>query len=226
MGRDDMANRFPPRADGAALGAMQHFVEGIAQQPGAFMLGEPDVKCLRQAVGRFADAYRAASNRATRSTTDVVLKDQMRASAEALIRGYANRIRVNAGIRDELKIAVGVNPDNPTRSKRFVQPTSPVLTVVAATNGAHTLRYADSLAPNRVAKPFGATTLLLFVAIGDEPATDPKSARHYGNFTRNQIVVNFDSKHRRKTATYFARWSGQRGDVGPWSIPVSMTIAA
>jgi hypothetical protein len=64
------------------------------------------------------------------------------------------------------------------------------------------------------------------MAIGDEAVREPTEARWYGQFKRNPIVVKFDSKDDCRKATYFARWISPRGEVGPWSLPVSMAIAA
>jgi hypothetical protein len=38
--------------------------------------------------------------------------------------------------------------------------------------------------------------------------------------------VDFQPEHDGKVATYFACWSGRRGETGPWSASVSMRIAA
>jgi hypothetical protein len=55
---------------------------------------------------------------------------------------------------------------------------------------------------------------------------NPANARLIGDYTRNPVVVAFEHRADGKKATYFARWKGSRGDVGPWSTPVSMRIAA
>ena len=34
------------------------------------------------------------------------------------------------------------------------------------------------------------------------------------------------AKDNKKIATYWGRWANSKGQVGPWSLPVSMTIAA
>jgi hypothetical protein len=58
------------------------------------------------------------------------------------------------------------------------------------------------------------------------PAYDPKQAQFRGTVTRNSVHVGFEPSENGKVATYFARWAGRRGDVGPWSLPVFMRIAA
>ena len=55
---------------------------------------------------------------------------------------------------------------------------------------------------------------------------DPEQAQFYGAFKKNPVAVGFDPADDGKVATYFARRASRRGDVGPWSLPVSMRIAA
>jgi hypothetical protein len=62
--------------------------------------------------------------------------------------------------------------------------------------------------------------------VASEPTADENDAKFYGAFTRNPIGVLFDDESDGKVATYFARWSTIRGEVGPWSVPVAMRIAA
>jgi len=68
--------------------------------------------------------------------------------------------------------------------------------------------------------------LQLFVAVGAEPSVDPAAAEFKGAFTKNPVAVGFVAGDDGKVATYFARWASRKGDVGPWSLPVSMRIAA
>jgi hypothetical protein len=223
-----MAERFPPRADAAALDVLRDFAEGIAANYARYMLGPSDSETITRVVDEFARAHRLAANPATRTNITVFAKDQARLQAELLCRGYRNRIAVNRGVRTADKRAIHVTPPNPSRSRIAVPMTAPTLTIVGATSGAHTMRFACSMNPNRIAKPFGAACLQLFRIVADDPvpAFDARRADSAGLFSRNLFAVECDLKHGGKTATYFGRWIGRRGDEGPWSQPVSMTIAA
>jgi hypothetical protein len=143
-----------------------------------------------------------------------------------LCRQYAILIKFNAGISDGDKIAIGVRPVNPNRVPINVPASSPLVSVIGATPGSQTLRFADTATPDKAAKPFGAVTLLLFVAIGEAAVVDPMAGRYVGSFTKNPVGVGFDASDAGKVATYFARWQSRRGEVGPWSAAVSMRIVA
>lgn len=53
-------------------------------------------------------------------------------------------------------------------------------------------------------------------------------ARHdtTASFTRTPFEVKFEHADSGKYCTYFARWISRRGEVGNWSVPVKMRIAA
>jgi hypothetical protein len=156
----------------------------------------------------------------------VLVKKQSRDLAQGVCERYAMRIRADDGISDVQKIAIGVRPLNRGRSKINCPQSSPLLGIVRAKNTIHVLCYKDTQTPESPAKPFGATELRLFVAIGGDEAVSVDHAKLVGKFTRNPIEVTFDHKHDRQRATYWARWASRRGEVGPWSLPVAMSIAA
>lgn len=212
--------------DAEALAWMQTFAGGLTASPGTYFVSAPQAASVQAAVDAFAAGYADAVDPATRTPVTVAIKDEARNAAEQLCRQFATLIKYNAGISNPDKIAIGVRPVNPERNPIDCPTSSPMLNVVAATPGSHTLRYADSLTPDSPAKPFGASELQLFVAVGDEIVADPDEARFYGKFTKNPVSVIYDAGENGKQATYFARWAGRRGDVGNWSSPVTMAIAA
>ena len=221
-----MPNDYIPAQDAQALAFMQTFAAGLSASPATYFVSVADATAVQNAVDAFAAAHADAVDPAQRTPVVVALKDEMRNAAAQLVRQFAVLIKYNAGISNPDKIAIGVRPVNPNREPINCPQTSPMLNVVAATPGAHTLRYADSLTPDSPARPFGASELQLFVAIAEEIVTDPDDAKFYNKFTRNPVAVGFDADDNGKQATYFARWAGRRGDFGPWSAPVTLAIAA
>lgn len=217
---------FIPSQDARALIWMRAFAAGIAASPALYMLAASDAATVSAAVDAFGAALASAADPATRTTVTVAIKDEARTSATQVCRQFARLIKFNAGVSDPDKIAIGVRPVNNNREPVGCPQTSPLLHLIAATPGAQVLRYADSTTPASPAKPFGATELQLFVAVGAAPAVDPAAARFCGKFTRNPVSIPFDNASNGRLATYFARWSSRRGETGPWSLPVTMAIAA
>lgn len=221
-----MADPFIPPKDSDALTAMETFSDGISEDPQKYFCSQSDAENIALVVLSFRNALKTAVTPATRTPLACDLKDETRAIAEQTVRAFANLIRPNAGISNQDKLAIGVRPINKQRTPIYVPTSSPLLNVLGATPAAHTVRYADSNSPDRAAKPFGATSLQLYVAVGEAAVGTPDTADFYGAFTKNPIGVLFSYADDGKVATYFARWADRKGEVGPWSLPVAMRIAA
>jgi hypothetical protein len=221
-----MASNYIPAKDAQALQWMQTFSGVLAADPAKYMISAPEAAAIVSAVDLFAAALADAVDPEQRTPVNIAIKDEARNNAEQLCRQVATLIKFNAGISNPDKMAIGVRPVNPNRDPINCPQTSPILSVIAATPGAQTLRFADSMTPDTGAKPFGATELQLFVAIAEEPTEDPDAASFYGKFTKNPVGVAFTPGDKGKEATYFARWGDRKGQTGPWSLPVTMTIAA
>ena len=217
---------FIPNDDSQAVTFMVQFANTIASGYSVYMLTHADSVTISAAVAAFQAAYALSSDPPTRNAISVMNKDNTRTSAELIVRQYAALIKPNAGISDSDKLAIGISPVNPSRTPINVPNSSPLMNIIGATPGSHTLRYADTSTPDSKKKPFGAMNLQLFVAVGTAAATDPTAARFYGAFTTNPVGVEFNSADNGKQATYFARWADRKGAVGPWSLPITMAIAA
>lgn len=220
------ATKYIPAQDCKALTWLQTFARGIQSDPAAYQLGVSDSGLISNAVNLYEATYADAHDPAERTAVAVNVKDEARNAAITLCRQYSALIKVNAGISNGLKIAIGVRPLNRSRQSVVAPGTSPLLNVIGATPGAQTLRYADSNTPQTGAKPFGVIQLQLFVAVGPERIADPEQAKFVGGFTKNPVGIPFDNSDDGKVATYFGRWATLKGDVGPWSLPVSMRVAA
>lgn len=221
-----MADSFIPAQDPQALIWMQSFANTLSANVGTYFISAADAATISSAVAAFAAALAISSEPSTRTPVTINDKDEARNAAEQVCRQFAILIKYNAGIGNGAKIAAGVRPVNPDREPIECPQSSPALNVVASTPGSQTLRYTDALTPDTRAKPFGATELQLFCVVGEEPATNPDNAKFMGKFTKNPVSVEFGAADNGKQATYFARWSSRKGEVGPWSLPVSMAIAA
>jgi hypothetical protein len=211
--------------DAARLAWMRAFINALLASPGTYFVSAIDCASILAAV----DAFQAAlviTDSPTRNSGDVADKNAKRAAAQAICRQYAKLIKYNAGISDQAKIDAGIKPPTTTSDPVDCPLASPLLAVVAATNGAHTLGFKNSVDLEAKGKPFGAVALNLYRVISTAPATDWNLAQHYGIFTRNPIPVVFEPSDNQKIATYFARWSSRRGGLSNWSAPVSMAIAA
>jgi len=221
-----MSRSFIPDTDHGALEWMQVFSQGITAAPATYGLVAADATAIANVVNAYAAAYAANIDPATKTKVTVIAKNNTRAAAESVCRQYAAVIKHNAGVTDENKAAIGVPPINNQHAPVPVPGTPPLLNVLGAIDGGHVVRFADAITPDSGAKPVGAASLQLFVAVGEAVVTDPDVAEFQGIHSRNGIDLSYGAAESGKYATYFGRWCGVRGDVGPWSKPASMRIAA
>ena len=221
-----MAEHSIPTQDGPAQVYMQNFADVIAANVGLYQLGAADSAAISAAAGAYSAALLLALNPPTRNELTIIAKDEARNAAEQIVRQYAMQIKFNAGIPTDAKAAIGVAQPNPTRTPINVPDTLPALLIVGSLKGSQTVQFRNPDTEGK-AKPFGATMVELWVAVTEEdPALFASQAKAYGLFTKNPIGVAFAEADDGKMATHFARWVDRKGQVGPWSLPVSMRIAA
>ena len=202
------------------------FASQLSSSPSAFLLTAAQAASVQAVVDDFVAKYQIAIAPETRTKATIIAKDDSRTVAENLCRQYAIIIKETPGISDENKVNAGVRPVNPNREPIDCPQTSPILTIIGNTPGAQSLQYRDPTEPLSRARPFGASELQLFLAISTTENAPLADARFIGKFTRNPISVEFNEPDNGKFATYYSRWASVRGETGPWSLPVSMAIAA
>lgn len=198
----------------------------IAASPTSYSLSTSDATAITAAFTSWHAAYLAATNPTTRNKTTVVDKNVQKANVLAVVRSYAALIRPNHAVSDALKTGLGLHIADTSPTPVPPPSSYPVLTINSAGNGVQQLHAADQFTPTKRARPVGTTGLLLFRAVDTTPAGGPSDAPFLSLVTRAAYQSTFDSADNGKIATYFARWTNSKGEVGPWSPGVSMTIAA
>jgi hypothetical protein len=227
MGRTRQTGPYIPDDDAGAREWMNNFAKHIASAPAAVGLSAADAATLTALAEAFDAAMERAGDPKMRTLVTIAEKDEARNAAKSAFRTYAMQIKANRGVDDAQKIALGIHVDSGSRTPIGAPINEPLLDIVAGFPGRHVLRYHDAATPKSRRKPPGASHLLLFAAIEEYEVRDPDQARFIGAYTRQPFDISFDvGKHAKKTATYFGRWLTAKGLLGPWSLPVSMTISA
>lgn len=218
---------------------MAAFAAALTAAPATYGITSGDALAIQTDVDTAVAAFdvggstaRLPNNPATFTRDTVAAKNSALVAALGICRQYAVSIQADNGVTDMAKIAAGILPRNFTRTPALVPASSPLIVIQKAQAGTHFFRFSDDGSPDSAAKPAGAVGLQIYVAIGTVAAPTPEGANFYGTFTSNGRtltalgpIIAYDSADAGKVATIFGRWVGKRGDVGPWSLPVSMTIA-
>lgn len=220
-----MTPYIPPR-DGDLMLWADNFRDLIVAAPATYGLAAPDGVVIAGVVDDFDAALTLATSDATKTKSTVAAKNGAKAAMLTIIRPYAQQIRNNLGVSTENKTALGLTIVDTSRTPIPTPSSSPLLSVIGATQGVHTLRFADANTPDKRSKPFGALGLQVFVAVGANPEDDVNAASFKTFITRQPAGIEYEHADNGKIATYFARWQTNTGKVGPWSNPVSFTIAS
>lgn len=220
-----MTAPYIPAKDGDFLAWVDNFDDLTSVNFAAYGLTGGEAASITTVRTNYDVAYADAVNPATRTPVTIAIKDTAKATALATVRPLAQKIRNNPAVADATKVALGLTV--PDTAPTPVPPpiTFPLLDLLRATPGQHWIQYRDSETPTAKAKPFGATGMELWQSVGDAPAVTPVGANYLGTVTKSPLSVTLDPGDAGKVATYFGRWITRRGLVGPWSSPVSLTVA-
>ena len=202
------------------------FAHQLSLTPGEYGQTAASIAGVVGAVDAAHAAWLVANLPGTRTTDSIASRDVLTADAVTEVRVLAKLIKAAPGVSDAALLRLGLRPNSTSRTPIYVPDTQPGLMVVGSTTGSQTLAYSNPADPTRRGKPFGAASIQILVAVAAGPVDDVRQANILGCYTRGPIGVAFDATDKGKTATYFARWQGRRGDVSPVSTPVSMLIAA
>lgn len=220
---------YIPASDSSFQEWLLNFNSRLTATPAIYGLIAADAVIVAASYAVWNAAYLVAITPGTRTSAAIAAKDAARASAEAVVRPYAQRIRSNPAVSNAARVLIGVTvavfPPTPIPAPL----TNPVLALVRATPLTHVLAYADADTPTTKAKPYGVKQCTILVVIGLAPAVDPTAARYVGGYTKSPLQITHDSSDRGKIATYFARWENGSGPggvsaVGPWGTPVSFVV--
>lgn len=216
---------YIPVTDSGLLSWLTNFDGLTSVNYAAYGLTAPEATSITTVTGAYVSAYALATDPTTRTPVTIAAKDTAKATALATVRPLAQKIRNNSAVPDMDKVALGLTVPDTSPTPIPAPTTFPLLDLLRATPGQHWMQYRDSDTPTTKAKPFGALAMELYTKIGTAPAVDPAGATYLGQITKCPFAVDLDPADIGKTATYFARWVTRRGLVGPWSSPVSLTVA-
>lgn len=219
-------NSWIPEKDGPLDTFVNNFQTLIAASPTSYALVASDATAITAAYTTWHAAFLLAINPTTRTHATITTKNIQKANVMAVVRGYGATIRANRGVSDALKVGLGLHVRDTSPTPVPPPATYPLLTVDSFNLGTLALHAADQDTPDRKARPAGVSGLLLFSTVGESAATEPIGLEFNAFLTRPKFQNTFTPADSGKTVTYFGRWTNGKGELGPWSPPVSIRIAA
>lgn len=202
----------------------------ITAAPATYGLTAPDAVIIAAENTAYAAAYTAANDPSTRTSVTVAAADAARNHAESVVRPYCQQVAKDPAVSDADKIALGLNPPNPTRPPIPAPTAAPIVSILSATNLVLTCASRANDGSTGKAKPVGAIGIQYRIGVGTAPAIDPSQCDRVEQVTKTPFTFAFDASERGKQATIFGRYYTRGGPAGvaqygPWSDPVTGFIA-
>jgi hypothetical protein len=222
---------IPPRE--ADLGPfVDNFRDLIVAAPATYGLTSGDATMIAGVVDPWDPAYAAATNPSTRSPMTVAAKNTVKLAMLPIVRTYASQIRLNPGVANDDKIALGLHLPNNSPSPIPAPATMPVVTVVANDPLRTVMKFRDELAsPTSRAKAPMSIGMEIWGVRAAESSTDPAEAKFLGMAVKVPFHIDHLAEDSGKVFTVWGRWANRAGSagnnialVGPWSAAVSTTI--
>lgn len=220
-----MANSYIPNKDVDLVPWADNFRDLITANPALYGLQPSDATAIAAVVNPFDASYIVATNPSTRTPATVAAKDSDKGAMIPILRLYAQTIKLNQGVTNENKVALGIHVNDALPSPVPVPTSLPLMTITGARHLYQEIKIQASETPTSKAKPVGSVGAVIFTYIGVAAATDPTTGLFKQINTKTPASLNYQPGDVGKIATSWARWFNRKGELGPWSLPISQTVA-
>jgi len=153
------------------------------------------------------------------------LKNASRSALESKIRELTGMIQANPAVTDEQRASLGITIPKGTHTPAPVPATRPMGSVNNINRLEHIITFFDESTPNSKAKPFGVIGCEIWQKVGGTPPVDASELTYLATDTKSPYVSHFSGSQANQTAHYWLRWVNTRGETGPWSETISVTIS-
>lgn len=224
-----MAAPYIPATDSGFQSWLLNFSTLITAAPTDYGLVSGDAVIIAAQETAYSAALLLATDPSSRTPATVAAKDAAKSSALAVVRPYAMQINANSGVTDLDRAALGLTIRKTVPTPVPAPTAVPGLAFVAATPLATQLRSFDTATPTTKAKPYGASAIEIFAAVGTTAAVDPTQASFVNQFSKSPLTLDWDSGQVGKIAVVWARYTTKGSYAGPalkgpWSAPLQFNI--
>lgn len=218
---------YIPTKDSDLVAWADNWFTLLVADPALYGVSVADATLQQVQAQAYIDAYAEATNPTTRSPTTVAHKNGTKALFLADARALAAIIRVNEGVDDADKTALGLNIPDPIPTPIPTPTTYAILGISDIAEGYHELVYHDQLTPTTKKKPFGVINVLIFRAFAIAPLNDFDSANPtlIAAATKSPFPLTTPPAQQGKFATYWAQYMTRTGKFGPVGPPKSVMCA-
>jgi hypothetical protein len=188
-------------------------------------LSPDDIKPLTDATSAWNTAYPAHTTAHAAASAATSVKIQARDAYEAVARPIIQQLQASPKVTDAQRKTMKLNVHLKTRTPASVPTTKPMATVDTSKHLQHTISFLDSTSSGSKRKPAGVASCEIWSKVGGPAPTDYTQMMYVESPTKTPCLVTYEGAQAGLTVWYWMRWVNTRNQKGPWSDPVSATIA-
>ena len=215
---------YIPRPDAEFNTWQANFLSYVDTNQASFGLTAADLTPLTTAQASWRGDYQAHITAQTAAEGAQQTKKNTRDSYESSLRALVRRLQGLPTLTDAQRAEMGITLRDVPRAATGVPATRPIASVDTSQRLRHTINFTDETTPNSRARPEGTMGCEIWVKVGDPAPTDPGQLRFLATDTRTPYVAEYGGEDAGKVAHYMLRWVNTKGEQGPWSQTVSVTI--
>ena len=220
-----MGRNYLPAGEAQFTDWVGHFLGTLTKKPEAYHVSQSEIDELTAEYDQFDEQYKEAIAARDAAQAAMQARDDQRQELEARIRSTARRIQADDRVTDANRREAGL-PVHKTSRKPVPAPTSaPMGNVILSNRLEQVLYFSDS--ENKRRRPAGAIGVEVYMCVGDAVApVNPSNYKFVEVCSRSPRKFDFNESDANRVAHYLLRWVNHKGEVGPWSAPISGTIPA
>ena len=152
-------------------------------------------------------------------------KNEAHESLEKKVRELTNIIQIISSLTDEQKTALGITIRKTTKTLSPVPSTRPIANIENSEHLIHKIHFLDESTPESKKKPYRVQGCEIWHKIDGTKPKDETEIKYITTSTKTPCIVDYKDTDAGKMAHYMLRWINTRGERGPWSETISITIS-
>jgi hypothetical protein len=218
-------NDYVPSSDSAFDLWQKDLMSALDDFATTWGIPEASVKELNLLKTNWEMAFTKTSNKNNRTLSQVQAKTDARKPYEKKLRKFvAQWLAYNDKVSDSDRENMGLTIKSETHTPVSDPTTFPSGKIDFSVSQQHTIHYVDSETGGK-AKPKGVHGCELWMKTGPDAPKDDSEYKYVAIKTKTPHVVTYNISEIGKTIFYRMRWTNKRGKPGPWSPPISASIA-
>ena len=216
---------YIPTSDADFDNWLDLFAAYVTANTAALGLTPNDIAPLTAAATGWDAAFPANETAQAAASAAAISKDHARTAIESLTRPLIQQLQASPKVTNAQRNTMKITVRATTRTRASVPQTAPMVTVDTSRRLQHIIDFRDSASPKSKAKPAGVASCEIWNKVGSPAPTDISQMAYVATDSGTPYLAEYTGAQAGQMVYYWLRWVNPRGEKGPWSEPVSATIA-